>query len=101
MEYSKQSNEYLVKELYKRFKCMQRQKRETVVFFGITGSGKGTHSFKLSQRLCYCLLSTGTMLRKEVTQQTEFGQKVRNIIEHGDLVSDQIMIDLISQNLDK
>jgi adenylate kinase len=63
--------------------------------------GKGTHSFKLSQRYCLCHLATGDMLRNEVSQGTEFGKKVKSIMSEGGLVSDDMMIDLISNNLSK
>jgi adenylate kinase len=110
MEYSNLKNDDIVNELYRRFRCIELNKNKRIVFLGVPGAGlkyinifigKGTHSFKLSQRYCLCHLATGDLLRSEVSQGTEFGKKVKNIMSEGGFVSDDLMIDLISTNLAK
>ena len=71
------------------------------MWIGAPGSGKGTQSPKLQQKLCLCALSTGDMLRDEVKRGTETGLLVKSIMAKGDLVSDDIVVGLIKDNLHK
>jgi adenylate kinase len=91
-----------VNELYRRFRCTQENKKErNVVFMGVPGAGKGTHSFKMAQRFCMCHLATGDLLRREAASGSEFGARLKKVMNDGGLVSDEIMIDLIQYNLDQ
>jgi len=71
------------------------------VFIGPPGSGKGTQALILKSRYRLCHLSTGDMLRAEVSSGSEIGKKADAIMKSGKLVSDEIMIDMIKQNLFK
>ena len=66
-----------------------------VIFLGAPGSGKGTQSKKVAQKLNIPQLSTGDILRAAVKEGTETGKKAQKIMEAGGLVSDAIMIDII------
>lgn len=48
-----------------------------------------------------CHLSTGDLLRKEVRSGSEFGQKLKTIMERGELIEDEVMCNLIQVNLNK
>jgi adenylate kinase len=71
-----------------------------ILFFGPPGCGKGTQTKLLSQRLAVPAISTGDILREAVRQGTPLGKKVQTVMERGDLVPDDIMIDLIRERLE-
>jgi adenylate kinase len=70
-----------------------------LIFLGPPGSGKGTQSLMLEKLLNVPKVSTGEILRKAVDDQTEIGLKIGSIIESGAFVSDDIVIDMLSQKL--
>jgi adenylate kinase len=70
-----------------------------IVLLGAPGSGKGTQAKKLMADRNIPQISTGDMLREAVASGTRFGQKAKSIIDAGDLVSDDIMLGLISERI--
>jgi adenylate kinase len=70
-----------------------------VLLLGVQGSGKGTQARRLAAEYDIAHLSTGDMLRKAIAEGTELGRRVRPILEAGDLVSDDLMIELIRERL--
>eukprot|EP00002_Diphylleia_rotans_P002604 TRINITY_DN11653_c1_g1_i1.p1 TRINITY_DN11653_c1_g1~~TRINITY_DN11653_c1_g1_i1.p1 ORF type:complete len:224 (-),score=59.17 TRINITY_DN11653_c1_g1_i1:33-704(-) len=72
-----------------------------VVFLGPPGSGKGTQAPKLSKEYCVCHLSTGDMLRAAVQSGTEMGKKAKEVMDAGGLVSDDIVVGIINDELKK
>ncbi len=66
-----------------------------IVLFGPPGSGKGTQSEKLVEKYKLAHLSTGDILRVEVKNQTETGKKAKAIMDKGELVSDQIVVEAL------
>lgn len=66
-----------------------------VLLLGVQGSGKGTQAKRLSSEYDIAHLSTGDMLRKAIAEGTELGRRVKPILEAGDLVPDDLMIELI------
>ena len=70
-----------------------------IVLLGAPGSGKGTQAKKLMQERRMPHISTGDMLRAAVDAGTRFGQKAKGIMEAGQLVSDEIMLGIISERL--
>lgn len=63
------------------------------------GSGKGTQAQKLAQKLSLPFISTGDLFRSQIEKQTEIGQKVKQIIDAGNLVSDDITFELLKQGI--
>jgi len=70
-----------------------------IVLLGAPGSGKGTQARRLEADRNIPQISTGDMLRAAVAAGTRFGQQAGNIMEAGQLVSDDIMLGIISERL--
>jgi len=70
-----------------------------IILLGPPGAGKGTQSHNLVNDYNLRKISTGELLRKEITNKTSLGNQIRSIMDSGSLVSDKIMNDLISKNL--
>ena len=68
-----------------------------IVIFGPPGAGKGTQSRYIEKKFNLYQLSTGDLLRKEINNKTELGNKISSIIKEGHLVSDEIVANLIKQ----
>ena len=68
-----------------------------IVIFGPPGAGKGTQSNYIANKFQLHQLSTGNLLRKEIKDQTKLGNEISSIINSGNLVSDQIVSDLIEK----
>jgi adenylate kinase len=66
-----------------------------IVLLGPPGSGKGTQA----ERLGLTTLSTGDLLRKAIDEDTELGRKAKEYIDRGDLVPDDVVVELISEAL--
>ena len=72
-----------------------------LVLFGPPGAGKGTQATFLAKEYQLIHLSTGDILREEIAENTEIGRKTKDIICRGELVPDEIVIELIRHKLDK
>lgn len=70
-----------------------------IILFGPPGSGKGTQSEKLIQDYQLVHLSTGNILRDEVSSETSLGIEAKKIMDEGKLVSDDIVIGMIKSKL--
>ena len=71
-----------------------------VVIFGAPGSGKGTQSELIIKKYGLFHISTGDVLRAEIKNGTELGNTAKGFIEKGQLVPDQLIIDMLANVLD-
>ncbi|SDT53371.1 adenylate kinase [Mucilaginibacter mallensis] len=71
-----------------------------LVLFGPPGAGKGTQSQKLIEKYGLIHLSTGDLLRGEISQGTPLGLEAKKLMDHGKLVPDEVVIGMISNKLD-
>jgi adenylate kinase len=70
------------------------------LIFGPPGSGKGTQSVRLAEKFNLTHLSTGDMLRAEITAGTALGKKMSTIMSKGELVPDEVVIEMIAVKID-
>lgn len=71
-----------------------------LILFGPPGSGKGTQSEKLIARYRLKHLSTGDLLRSEIAAQTPLGMAAKSIMDKGQLVPDEVVIEMINSALE-
>jgi len=72
-----------------------------VVFLGAPGSGKGTQAQRLMAEYSMPQVSTGDLLREAVAAGTALGQRAKQAMDAGELVSDQIVLDIIRDRLQR
>lgn len=70
-----------------------------LLIMGAPGCGKGTQAEILVKELQIPTISTGAMLREAIAQGTELGNRAKSYIEAGNLVPDEVMIDLVLERL--
>ena len=70
-----------------------------VILLGAPGAGKGTQADAIEDKYGYKQISTGDLIRAEISAKTEIGLKVKTIMEKGELVSDDIVIELLKNRL--
>jgi adenylate kinase len=72
-----------------------------LILFGPPGSGKGTQSEKIVEKYGLVHLSTGNLLRQEISEKTPLGLEAKNFMDHGQLVPDEVVIGMIDSCLEK
>ncbi len=70
-----------------------------LILFGPPGAGKGTQSERLVEKYDLKQLSTGDMLREAINRGSELGKRAKSIMDRGELVSDEIILSMISEKL--
>ncbi|TFY70198.1 hypothetical protein EVG20_g2805 [Dentipellis fragilis] len=70
------------------------------ILIGPPGAGKGTQAPRIRDEFCVCHLATGDMLREQVQQKTPLGVEAKKIMDAGGLVSDDIMVNIIKDQLE-
>ena len=72
-----------------------------LILFGPPGSGKGTQSEKIVEKFGLIHLSTGNLLRQEISDKTPLGLEAKNFMDKGQLVPDEVVIGMIDSCLEK
>ena len=70
-----------------------------IILLGPPGSGKGTQANFIQNKLSIPHLSTGDILRQSVKNETDLGNKVKNIMARGELVSDDLVLNVIKERV--
>lgn len=71
------------------------------IIFGPPGSGKGTYASRLQVKLDLDVIAMGDIFREIIREDTPLGSKVKNYVEKGALVPDEIVIEVLKQRLDR
>src|SRR4051794_22447726 len=72
-----------------------------LIMLGPPGAGKGTQAERFARSRGIPKISTGDMLRVAVHDQSELGQRAKEIMDRGELVSDDVMIEIVRERLDR
>jgi len=70
-----------------------------LILLGAPGAGKGTQAENIAEVYSIPKLSTGVILREEVKTKSYLGNKINNIMDSGELVSDEVMVEIIEQRI--
>lgn len=70
------------------------------IFVGPPGSGKGTQSALLAERLSFTHVSTGALIRQEIASGSSLGLEVKTLVESGGLVNDKMIVECLFRHLD-
>jgi adenylate kinase len=72
-----------------------------LILLGGPGAGKGTQAARLAAQLGVPRISTGDMLREAMRRESEVGRRAAPFLERGDLVPDQILLDVVKERLEE
>jgi adenylate kinase len=70
-----------------------------ISMLGPVGSGKGTQSQRISERLNYARIATGDLVRDQIEADTEQGRELKGYSDRGELVPDEVILDLVRPHL--
>lgn len=97
-----------IQSLHERFDALEKKVAQglpkeqlRMVIMGPPGAGKGTQAPAIKEKFCVCHLATGDMLRAAVAAKTPLGLEAKKVMDAGGLVSDEIVVGMIEENLDK
>jgi adenylate kinase len=70
-----------------------------IALFGPPGAGKGTQAKRIVEKYNLVHLSTGDMIRQQIAEGTELGKMAQDIINRGELLSDEFVVNLIANKM--
>ncbi len=70
-----------------------------LIFLGAPGAGKGTAAEGIAEKYSFASISTGAILREAIKNGTELGLKAKSIIESGELVPDDVIINIVKERI--
>ncbi len=88
-------------EVLKWLSIFRMKKRINLILFGPPGSGKGTQAKILEEKFSLLQISTGDLFRYELGNNTPLGQKARAYMDQGQLVPDEVTVDMLRNKLEK
>lgn len=100
MDLTKASTADIMAELQRRVNCAGKPETRAILV-GPPGCGKGTQSPNITQEYCICHLATGDMLRAAVKAGTELGKQAKAKMSAGELVSDDLVVGIISEAIER
>ncbi len=80
---------------------MSQKEEKIVVFIGPPGAGKGTQASQLKSKKGYSVIIAGDILRAEAKKKTDLGIKLNNTMSSGQLVSDDIVIEILGEAIER
>ena len=75
--------------------------KKYILFLGAPGAGKGTQAKLISEVNSFLHLSTGELLREEIQNNSNLGLQVKDIMNRGELVGDELVLEIVKKNLEK
>jgi adenylate kinase len=72
-----------------------------MIFLGPPGVGKGTYASRLAPKMGILHISTGDLFREEIKEGTELGKKAKEYMDEGNLVPDELVIDMLKHRIEK
>ncbi len=75
--------------------------RLNAIIFGAPGAGKGTYSTRMQKQLGVDVIAMGDIFRESVKQDTLLGRKVKNYVEKGALVPDEVVVEVLEERLSR
>lgn len=89
----------IVLTLPMKFSCPEPRMERIYILFGPPGAGKGTQAHIMSEKYGIPHISTGDLFRENLKNQTEIGRKAQSYMDLGQLVPDEVVIDMLFQRL--
>lgn len=86
---------------YNNAQAATEEKSIVIILLGPPGAGKGTHAKPLKEKLDIPHISTGDLLREHISEQTLLGNQASEYIQKGQLVPDQLVLDMIFSRIHK
>jgi adenylate kinase len=81
------------------YKKSKQEKPLVIIMMGAPGAGKGTHCVELSKTLSLPHISTGDLFRENIRNQTELGKTAKDLIDKGQLVPDNIVVEMLFNHI--
>ncbi|KAI9307759.1 adenylate kinase-domain-containing protein [Cunninghamella echinulata] len=96
-----------IEELHLKFESLEKKVSQGLpkdklrtILIGPPGAGKGSNAINIKEKYCACHLATGDMLRAAIAAKTTLGLEAKKVMDAGGLVSDEIVVGMIQENLD-